>query len=265
MTDTIYKQCKIDGKYHYHDGTEEGLWVTKEDVTLTQEQIDAMSDEELEIANKKLYAYASGVLKDIDRFIRSYSIGDYLEQTAKSYQFMKDINDPHPWWRIRAALELVLFRVPFKIYKITTAMNIKIGDIPKDFICYEMSWNKKTLTFDTHQWYRVYKKTRKFTPEEQAEFDKKWEEKKEKERQARWKRNYERLGCKENWLDKKFKHKSGEIMTLLDLNPRNKKRPYLGYIEMPEGSKDSSGRYDVTVKYFKDCKIITKEKKNGKN
>lgn len=265
MTDKLYHQCKIQGTYHYHDGTEEGLWLTKEDVTFTREQIDAMTDEELEIANKKLYTYANGVLKDIDSFISDYEVKNYLNMTGRAYQFMKDINDPHPWWRVRAALELVLFRVPVKLYKITTGMTIELGDTGKDFICYKLIWDKDKQRFKTEQWYRTYQKTRKRTPEEQAEFDREFEAKLEKERQARWKRNYERLGCKEDWLDRQFKHKDGEIFELIDLNPRNKKFPYRGYIQYPEGSNKKSSDYSISTKYFKEFKVIAKGKKTKKD
>ena len=127
-----------------------------------------------------------------------------------------------------------------------------------------MSWNKKTLSFDTHQWYRVYKKTRTFTPEEQAEFDKKWEEKKEKERQARWKRNYEKLGCKADWLDRTFKHKDGTIFILKDIRPR-KQKPFDGYLQYPEGDTRKSGSYFLAPFYFKQFKVIAKENTGGKS
>lgn len=252
--------CKIRGKYHFYDGTEEGLWLTKEDVTLTREQIEAMSDEELKLANEKVKEYACGITNDIEDYI--IANWSYLKQAAKSLQWLKDNKDPHPFWRVKAAIELVTLRIPFKTYKFTQGLNIEIGDTSTDLFCFKMLWDKKEQRYRTEHWYRTYNKPRKLTPEEQAERDREWRAKQEKKRQERWKRNYERLGCKENWLDRKFKHKDGEIFTLTDLNPRDKKFPYSGHIDYPEGSSKKSSEYSISTRYFKEFKNHGKRKES---
>lgn len=251
--------CTIKGKYWFKP---EEIWITKEDVTKTQNEIDKMSEDELSTLNQKVECYASGVTSDIyDYYLSNLS---YLKHAAKSLQWLKDNKDPHPFWRVKAAIELVTLRIPYKTYKFTQGLKIDIGDTSTDLFCFKMIWDKEKQSFKTEFWYRVYKKHRPMTPEEQEEFNKNWAAKKEKERQARWKRNYERMGCKEGWLDRKFKGKYDEIFTLKDLNTRNKKFPYYGHIEYPETSKQKSGGYSISEGYFKSFKIMAKEKVGGK-
>jgi hypothetical protein len=241
---------------------EEQIELTKEDVTFTQEQINAMTEEEIKVINEKLDTYTNEqsrcpwrVLSELERNMQWF--------WKEWFEVPKDENRKHKWWRYKAAIELLLRKTGLKVKSIQMKGHFELGDISKDY--YELKIDIGATGYFSKEirTYKQYVKTKEWTPEEREAWNKEYAEKLEKKNKKQWERNCSKWDLKPEHYRKTFEDKSTkDKLTIIGCNPRDKVYNILCEIEYAEkNEKNKDGQY-----YFKPAYIqrIIKESKTKK-
>lgn len=251
-TRTPWEQLKDD--YYILDATQEERLYFK-DLYKTQKQIDAMSQEDLDVLNKYIEEWTSGVSRKLSQIV--YDNYDILRYARKRYKQLKsEGKDKHPMWRSRGTVELVMMETGLPVTKFTTGFEVTIGDTHKTLLELRLHFDKKTYRPHLEQWYRVYKKTRILTPEEREERIKQRIKELAETREKSYLRNYEKLGLKKTWLHKKFQATDG-YYEVLGLEMKNKKMPVVTvFTANDSGHKDNGAVFNCTVNFITSKKQV---------
>lgn len=251
-TRTPWEQLKDD--YYILDATQEERLYFK-DLYKTQKQIDAMSQEDLDVLNKYIEEWTSGASRKLSQIV--YDNYDILRYARKRYKQLKsEGKDKHPMWRSRGTVELVMMETGLPVTKFTTGFEVTIGDTHKTLLELRLHFDKKTYRPHLEQWYRVYKKTRILTPEEREERIKQRIKELAETREKSYLRNYEKLGLKKTWLHKKFQATDG-YYEVLGLEMKNKKMPVVTVFTANDpGHKDNGAVFNCTVNFITSKKQV---------
>lgn len=222
----------------------------------TQEEIDSLSDEELNELNNKVHNYAIEKGNQITRLLQRRE--SYIRYAVEMYKKLRKDKVEYPFWRCKGLVELVLFDLGLQAKKITTGFTITIGDTSEDLYSviikpikdkYDVQGYFNYKSFESEIWYRVYKKTKVRTPEEQAAFDEEIKQKIKEKYRKQWIKNCEKFGCKPEQFDKRFRDKeTGDVFLVEGLKPRQKKYP-ISCMKWDKTGKEL-GYYALTVRYF---------------
>lgn len=227
----------------------------------TQAQIDALTDEELELLNKEVEDFASSEAQKLRWFVLEHR--EFLQYAYKRYkQLRKDSKEKHPFWRSKGAFELVLLELPYPVKRFTQGFNIMVGDTSEHLFALEIKFDKDGF-LRTSTWYRYYKKTEIRTPEEQAAYDEEIRLKVEEDNKKQFLRNCDRLGIKASEYGTEVPSESDDgVYKLIGCYPRNKKMPLkLQFTHNSDESKNAI--YSAKIEFYTRLKKLAKQKSKG--
>lgn len=255
MARTLW-ECIKDDMYVYNDTLDELIYY--KDIYKTQKEIDAMEQEDIDALNKRVKKWASKALERLSSpIVEKYSMLKYARKRYKELRAAK--KDPHPMWRSRGLIELVAMETGLPIVKFTTGFEVTIGETSKHLVSLKLLFDKDGKP-QIEQWYRVYKKTRVWTPEETEAFHRKYVKELAEKREKSYLRNYEKLGLKKTWLHKKFQADDG-VYEVVGLEMKNKKMPVVTvFTANNPDSKDNGVTFNCTVKFITSKKQVKETK-----
>ena len=228
------------------------------DIYKTQDEVDKMTDEEIELLNTQVRAWTSKARRFLtDKLYRHCSFLEYAYQRYK--ELRREKIDKHPMWRSRGAVELVCMETGLKIMSFTTGFKVTLGDTAKDLLSLVLEFDKQG-TLQISLWSRVYSRTKKYTPEELEELVEKRRQERNKRVAECFDNNYQKLGLKKNDNHKTYETQEA-YYTMLGLEIRKKTMPILMEVKHknPDRAKDD-GTYNVSVRLFKSMKLVRTSK-----
>ena len=234
---------------------------TLKELTKTQKEIDAMTDEELKQLNAKVEAFASEEVRRMRWFLMDFY--EPLNYAYRRYkELRKDAKEKHPFWRSKGAFELVLLELPYPVTKFTQGFHIFVGDTGKHLLSLEIFFDKEGR-IKTSTWYRVYIKTKIRTPEEQAAYDEEIRLKVEEDNKKQFLRNCDRFGIKASEYGTEVPSESDDgVYKLVGCYPRNKKMPLkLQFTHNTDESKNAI--YSAKIEFYTRLKKLAKQKSKG--
>lgn len=226
--------------------------LTKEDfISITQEEVNQMSDEQVEKLNELCEEYTTNFLRPVRTILLDKAY--IMRWAVKTYYKMKENKVKYAFWRPKAVVELVLMETGLKIEKFTQGFNIKLGSIADNLCYYQISFDKETREPQFSMWYKSFSKKKELTEEEKLALIKKREQERLEELRKQFMRNCEKLGLSENDYGKVLKNKEDRAeYKVIGVNPRNKKFPIKCRVTFEDESKNAI--YDISYEYYKQMK-----------
>lgn len=227
--------------------------IDKKELQFTQQQIDAMDQDKIDVINEQIKEYSREHFSAIQRKLSS-------KTETMAYFIRKWHNSSkakNTFWRYRAAVELILQEAELDIQKLTTGFKVTMGDIDKDLYQVEIIFDKDGYNDKTTRWIRVHRKTKVRTPEEQAEYDKEIKERIKAKDKKQFEANCSKWDLSKDIFGKTFKHKNGNKYVITGCNPRDKKFP-LNCDVVYKDTPDKNGPYKIAMHLFKELKRVGK-------